>query len=61
MPYYGSINYAAYNHQLIYSSQTAQNKPKKTKSHTKLKEPTFQKMEVYGKRGQENGTKCSKG
>ena len=44
-------------HRLKYLSPNAQTK-KKDKSHTK--EPTFRKMKVYGKRGQENGPKAEK-
>ena len=39
-------------------SYTLKNKTK-TKSHTK--EPTFRKLQVQGKRGQENGPKARKG
>ena len=52
--------YAAHTmHQLKYSSPNRSNKNKKTnKSHTK--EPTFRKVEDWGKRGQENGTNAEK-
>ena len=54
MPY-GSI--CCTYHQLKYSSPN--HSKELNKSHTI--EPTLQKMEVYGKRSQENGLKAEKG
>ena len=53
---YGSI--CCTYHQLNYSSPNRSNNTKKDKSRTI--DPTFWKMEVYGKRGRENGPKTDK-